>query len=181
MPKKKIIVNPQPFRPIRPRGLENKSSRTEILLTVELVPKTAWYQSLAKLLPRDVWNSIREDIIKKNGQKCRICGETNGTMNLHEIWEYDDLDYVQKLNGFILLCTMCHHVKHIGLARILAEEGKLDFNEVVKHFCKINRCSEEDFEKYVKEVFEIWRKRSEHKWKQDFGKYQKFVKNENRV
>jgi len=141
----------------------------------ELVPETAWNQSLAKLLPRSVWNSIREDIIEKEGRKCQICGETEGTMNLHEIWDYDDVNQIQKLNGFFLLCGMCHHVKHIGSAGILAREGKLDLNEVMKHFCRVNKCSEKDFKMLVDVAFEVWRKRSEYNWKQDFGKYERFV------
>jgi 5-methylcytosine-specific restriction endonuclease McrA len=84
-------------------------------LPVELVPKTAWNKSLSKLLPRKVWNGIRENVIRDNGKKCQICDEIEGTMSLHEIWSYDDLKHVQKLNGFILLCSLCHHVKHIGL------------------------------------------------------------------
>jgi hypothetical protein len=149
-------------------------------LTAELVPKTVWYESLFKLLPRSVWNSIRDDIIDKNGKKCQICGETDGTMNLHEIWSYDDVNHVQKLDGFILLCTMCHHVKHIGLAGILARQGKLDYSEVMKHSCEVNSCSERDFKKHVEKAFEIWRERSKYQWKQDFGKYERFIGNRNR-
>ena len=96
-------------------------------------------------------------------------------MNLHEIWEYDDVNDTQKLTGFVLLCGMCHHVKHVGLAGILAREGKLDFNEVMKHFCRVNSCSKKDFKNHVGEAFEIWRRRSEHDWKQDFGKYERFI------
>ena len=54
-------------------------------LTAELVPETVWYKSLAKLLPRSVWNNIRQEVIDKNGLKCQICGETEGVFNLHEI------------------------------------------------------------------------------------------------
>jgi len=145
-------------------------------LTVELVPSTVWFSSLYRLMSRQAWNSIRDGIIKENGKECQICGETSGTMNLHEIWEYNDVNRVQKLKGFILLCGMCHHVKHIGLAGILANEGKLDYNEVVKHFCKVNNCSERDFEQHVDRAFEIWRERSKHQWKQDFGNYKEFIK-----
>jgi hypothetical protein len=127
-------------------------------------------------MPKEAWNSIRDDIIKENGRKCQVCGEIEGTMNLHEIWEYDDVKRVQRLEGFILLCRMCHHVKHIGLAGILANEGKLDYNEVIKHFCRVNKCSEKAFEKHVDRAFEIWRERSKHQWKQDFGNYQEFIK-----
>jgi hypothetical protein len=145
-------------------------------LTIELVPKTVWYKSLAKLLPRNVWDSIRDDTIERSGRKCQICGETEGAMNLHEIWEYDDVNHIQKLVGFVLLCSMCHHIKHIGLAGILVREGKLDYNELVKHFCEVNSCSEKDFKKHIEEAFEIWRERSKHQWKQDFSEYEKFAK-----
>lgn len=94
-------------------------------LSIELVPSTVWDSSVYKLMSREVWDSIRNDFIKENGRKCQVCGETSGTMNLHEIWNYDDKKHVQKLEGFILLCRMCHHVKHIGLAGILANQGKL--------------------------------------------------------
>src|SRR4030043_1154393 len=98
-------------------------------LIAELVPSTVWYSSLYRLLPREVWNGLREKIITENGRKCQVCGETEGKMNLHEIWSYDDAEFVQKLDGFILLCEMCHHIKHIGLAGILAKEGKLDYDK----------------------------------------------------
>ena len=145
-------------------------------LTIELVPSTVWYSSLYRLLPREVWDRIRNEIIKNNGRKCQICGETEGKMNLHEIWEYNDVKHVQRLKGFILLCEMCHHVKHIGLAGILANEGKLDYNEVIEHFCKVNKCTKNEFEKQEKRAFDVWSKRSQYEWKQDFGEYGEFVK-----
>ena len=145
-------------------------------LTVELVPSTVWESSLYRLMPKDVWNRIRDDFIKKNGRKCQICGETQGIMNLHEIWKYDDENHVQRLEGFILLCKMCHHVKHIGLAGILANEGKLNYHDVIKHFCEVNNRSEKDFKKHVDGAFKIWEERSKYEWKQDFGKYEEFIK-----
>jgi 5-methylcytosine-specific restriction endonuclease McrA len=144
-------------------------------LNVELVPKKAWNKSLSELLPRKVWNGIRESIIRDNGKKCQICGDTEGIMSLHEIWNYDDVTHIQKLDGFILLCSLCHHVKHIGLAGILAKQGKLDFNKVINHFCSVNGCSEKEYREHVKNAFAIWRERSLFQWKQDFGEYEKFL------
>ena len=145
-------------------------------LTAELVPETMWYKSLAKLLPRSVWNGIRENVIKEKGKRCQICGETEGLMFLHEIWNYEDVNHVQKLEGFILLCSMCNHVKHIGLAGILAKQGKLDTEKLVRHFCRVNNCSAMEFKNHVKDAFTIWRERSKFQWKQDFGEYGKYLK-----
>jgi len=36
-------------------------------------------------------------IIETRGKKCEICSKTEGPMNLHEIWEYDDSKHVQTL------------------------------------------------------------------------------------
>lgn len=144
-------------------------------LEIELVPKTVWESSLYRLLPKKVWNKIRSDFIREYGEICQICGYL-GVMNLHEIWNYDDEKHIQKLEGFILLCKMCHFVKHFGLVGILSSQGKIDYNRVIKHFCKVNNCSKKYFESHRTESFIIWEKRSKYKWIQDFGKYQKFIK-----
>ena len=124
-------------------------------LEIELVPATVWESSLAKLLPRELWNNIRNEFIEKNGRKCQICGQTEGVMNLHEIWGYDDKTRIQKLEGFILLCAMCHHVKHMGLTGILAKQGKLNLEDVIDHFCKVNSCSKNDFEIHRKSLLRL--------------------------
>ena len=152
------------------------SKEKTMKLEIELVPSTVWFSSLRNLLPRKIWDSIRNEIIEESGRKCQICGETNVVMNLHEVWKYDDDNYIQKLEGFILLCGLCHQVKHIGLAGILAKQGKLDYDKVIEHFCKVNNCTKGEFEKHKAEAFEIWERRSKHQWKQDFGKYREFVK-----
>lgn len=144
-------------------------------LSIELVPSTVWESSLYRLLPKSVWNKIRNEHIERHGRRCQICGETRGIMNLHEIWKYDDVTHIQKLEGFILLCKMCHHVKHIGLAGILASEGKLDYNKVIEHFCKVNTCKREKFEEHRSRAFDMWQVRSTHQWKQDFGEYGEFI------
>ena len=145
-------------------------------LEIELVPSTVWYSSLANLLPKEVWKGVRKEIIEKNGYLCQICGEKEGIMNLHEVWEYHDEKHIQKLEGFILLCKMCHHVKHIGLARILANQGKLDYDNVIEHFCRVNKSTKREFEKHRAKAFNIFRKRSNYQWEQDFGKHGEFIK-----
>jgi len=74
-------------------------------LEVELVPSTVWFSSLHDLLPRKVWDNIRNEIIQKNGRKCQICGEVEGGMNLHEIWKYDDAKHIQTLEGLFFSAT----------------------------------------------------------------------------
>jgi len=96
------------------------------------------------------------------------------------MWEYDDKKHVQKLVGFIALCDMCHHVKHIGLAGILASQGKLDYEEVVQHFMRVNNCDRKTFEKHKENAFDEWARRSKHKWQVDLGECKGMIKDASR-
>ena len=146
-----------------------------LILTIELVPATSWYNNLRGILPKEVWDKIRERIYATYNYKCGICG-TGGKLNCHEIWEYDDKNHVQKLVGFIALCDLCHHVKHIGHAGILASKGKLDYQKVVRHFMKVNACNRNTFQKHMKDAFDKWNERSQHEWSIHIGEYENLIK-----
>lgn len=154
---------------------------TDLKLTSELVPATAWRKNLRTNVTRSLWDKIRYDSYQRSGNKCGICG-AEGQLQCHEIWDYDDENHVQKLSGFIALCRDCHQVKHIGRSGILAMDGKLDFDHLIDHFCKVNNCSKKIFDKHQKQVSEKWRQRSKYPWQCDFGEYEESVKtfNENK-
>jgi len=144
----------------------------ELKLTIELVPSSLWYTSLKRRLSVVEWDRLRKKIYDKFNHRCSICG-SNKKLDCHEVWEYDDKNHIQKLIGFVALCRMCHFVKHIGLAQTLALKGKLNYEDVVRHFMKVNKCDRNTFEKHKKVAFKQWRKRSKYKWQIDFGKYNK--------
>ncbi|HEX9897146.1 MAG TPA: HNH endonuclease [Dehalococcoidales bacterium] len=143
----------------------------ELKLKIELVPETSWYENLRKKMRKKDWDNLRHEVYTKYINRCGIC-DASGRLNCHEIWEYDDQNNIQKLKGFIALCDMCHHVKHFGLAQILANEGKLDLDQVIQYFMNVNNCSISVFNKHRRESFEQWRERSSHKWQIDLGEYQ---------
>ncbi len=148
--------------------------KEKLKLTTELVPETAWYSNLRKRLSNTEWNKIRKKAYSDYNHKCGICGE-KGMLHCHENWEYDDEKHVQKLRNFIALCVMCHHIKHLGLAGILSQRGKLNFDDVVDHFIKINKCDKDTFKKHKKKAFELWEERSRHEWKTDLGEYKDII------
>jgi len=153
-------------------------------LTIELVPSSVWRSSLYQLLPRNVWNRIKREIYAREGRKCYICGTTEGRFSAHEFWEYDDETHAQKLAAIHHLCNLCHKIKHIGFwchttegRAKLGQEG-LNREDLVEHFCNTNNCNRAVFLKHdEEEAFDEWRERSEHQWKQDFGKYGRLIKN----
>jgi len=156
-----------------------KSKSTKLKLTIELVPGASWYKNLHAILSQPEWKKVREKALAKYKNKCGICG-AKGRLNCHELWDYDEKKYIQKLTGFMTLCGMCHLVKHLGLAGILVSEGKLDMDEVIKHFMRVNNCNRKIFEEHKKKAFGEWRKRSEYGWQIDFGKYKKLICGKNK-
>jgi hypothetical protein len=139
-------------------------------LEIELVPRTCWCRNLREHLRERRWDQVRRAVYEEWGRRCDICG-AEGRLHCHERWSYDDEHQVQKLEEFIALCEMCHHVKHIGHAGILAREGRLDLRTVVDHFCHVNECGRSDYRTHRREAFAQLRERSKKQWWTDLGDY----------
>ena len=144
-------------------------------LTIELVPQTSWYANLRNAMPKAQWDRLRKQVYAKYNYRCGVCGASNTRLNCHEIWDYDEHSHVQTLLGFIALCDLCHHVKHIGLAGILAARGQLDYQKVVEHFLAVNKCDRTAFEAHRKWAFEQWVERSTHDWQVELGEYANLI------
>jgi hypothetical protein len=117
---------------------------------------------------RHTWDQIRTAAYRASGYRCAICGAT-GQLSCHERWAYDDERGQQTLLGFLALCRMCHWVKHIGFASVLARAGQLDYQAVVRHFLAVNACDEAAFQEHHTAAFDVWRRRSERRWMVDLG------------
>jgi len=130
-------------------------------LTIELVPKTCWYNNVRSHVSKKEWDRIRFKTYEDADHVCEICyGKgTNHPVECHEIWKYDDEKHIQTLRRFIALCPSCHEVKHIGLASI---KGNLE--RAMLHLMKINKWSRVEADSYVDQVWEIWEERSNYEW-----------------
>ncbi len=140
-------------------------------LAIELVPRSLWRINLRSEMGRTQWDKLRKGVYAEYKYQCGICGISNVTLHCHERWAYGDQEHVQKLEGFIALCELCHHVKHIGHAGILASEGKLNLDIVNEHFMKVNDCSREEYEEHRIEAFSQWRERNNYSWICDVGSF----------
>ncbi|PWT77035.1 MAG: HNH endonuclease [Chloroflexi bacterium] len=147
----------------------------DLKLSIELVPEPCWYNNMRKVLPPTEWDKIRRRVYHEYHHSCGICGAHDTRLSCHEIWEYDDEHHIQRLKGFIALCDLCHYVKHIGYAGLLASEGKVDMQLVIHHFCQVNDCTVDAFTKHEEAAFDLWNKRNHHEWVTDLGKYQQSV------
>jgi len=146
---------------------------TKLKLTIESIPESTWGVSLANLLPRAVWDSLRREVYSSFNYTCAICGSTDKTLHCHEKWSYDDKARIQRLVGFQCLCEDCHAIKHWGrtVAVALKSKDKESIPRLTEHFCKVNNCSVDAFSLYKVEVGSIAQDRSRHKYKVDFGKF----------
>jgi hypothetical protein len=151
-----------------------KNDKQNLKLTIELVPETSWTNNVRKIVSTKQWDKIRKESYQKYNYKCGICN-AEGRLSCHEIWNYDEETHIQKLMGFIALCTPCHNIKHIGFSQILADEGKLDLNKLIEHFCKVNNCNLDTYADHHEMAFSTWRERSKHDWKIDFGEYANII------
>lgn len=146
-------------------------------LEIELVPSSCWYSNLRNKVSQADWDMLRRRSYKEAGYRCCVCVRV-AKLFCHEVWEYDDIKFVQKLVGFTALCEACHNVKHLGYAGILAGQGKLDMEGLIKHFMWVNQCSRAEFDEHERLAWELWEKRSEHEWKIDLGEYGKSIKSD---
>ncbi|MCH6141603.1 hypothetical protein [Klebsiella variicola] len=133
-------------------------------LTIELVPRTCWFDNVRSAVSSSDWKRLRQQTARTAGWKCQICGGKGRrwTVECHEIWHYDDDRQCQTLTGLIALCPSCHEVKHMGFSGL---RGKKD--EAAAHLALVNGWSLQGAFDYVDEAFDVWRERSRHTWQLD--------------
>jgi 5-methylcytosine-specific restriction endonuclease McrA len=141
-----------------------------------MIPHTSFMNNVRKVVTKESWDIIRRETYAKYGHACGTCGATDTVLECHEIWEFDDVNQIQKLNGLIALCSTCHRVKHFGFALHLADQGQLDIEPLIKYFMKVNRCRTVTFKRHFDESVKIWEERSKKLWAVDLGECAKYVK-----
>ena len=130
-------------------------------LTIELVPRTAWYKNLRSELSKSEWDKLRKITYKKANNVCEICGGVGPKwpVECHEVWNYDEENNTQTLTGLQAICPNCHQCKHIGLAQV---QGHYDTAKA--HLAEVNEITLEEAEEYINACFDIWEERSLKKW-----------------
>lgn len=143
-------------------------------LTINLIPKSCWGANIREHMAKSNWNKLQKEVLKKENNTCEICGSKR-KVGCHAVWQYDDKQRTQKLKGFKAICRRCRYVEHFEMSQVLALKGYLNLNDIIKHFCKVNSVSWDEFNKHKEEVFVKWRERSGDKWKTDFGKWSELI------
>ena len=139
-------------------------------LTVELIPSTCHYSNVRTTVKPKEWDKIRFLSYETAKHKCQICKETGKEQGFkhdvecHEIWDYDDVNHIQKLVGLVALCVKCHRVKHIGRAMAMGNE-----KESLQHLAKVNNWTPEQITEHIDTSFITYKERSQYEWLLDLS------------
>lgn len=144
---------------------------TQLKLTIELVPQSAWNNNLRHVLPKNMWDDIRKIVYAKYDGKCAICQKPSKKLHAHEVWKYDDKTHIQHLQDIIPLCSLCHLVKHPGFASVNEGRGGAPMIAVIAHFKRVNKVDESVFRKHYQEELVKFEERSKYEWTMDLRRY----------
>lgn len=134
-------------------------------LTVELVPRMFWQDSLHKTLPRAQWNRCRDWALARTGGRCAACGALGPGLNCDEMWSYAQTGelWTRRLTGLRMLCRDCHAVKHAGRTLWVLGAGR-GRQVIVEQLATVNGWTSAEAKKCVREAFTLWRERNTYVW-----------------
>ena len=141
-----------------------------MILQIELVPRSCWFSNVRSCVPKETWDTIRKDCYRRAAYRCEICDENghiqgyNHKVECHEIWTYDELTRIQKLERFICLCPLCHEVKHAGLT--ITKKG---IEPILERLMKINKWTHKQASYHTRRSFDLWAKHSKWHWHLDIS------------
>ncbi len=138
----------------------------------DLIPMSSWGSSLANLLTKASWDSVRLPVLRTAGA-CQVCTEATAPLECHEIWSYalppedavPGTVGVQRLLGLAALCEDCHAMFHMGRARVIGT-----FTFVKQRLMRVNEWSQAEFMAYEIEQEELAAKRSAVSWALDVSR-----------
>jgi 5-methylcytosine-specific restriction endonuclease McrA len=133
-------------------------------LTIELVPRTSWYNNVRALVDGPTWDRIRRQVYRQADYRCEVCGGRGPEhpVECHEVWRYNDGSRMQALVRMVALCPACHQVKHIGFANVQGKGA-----QARAHLARVNGWKPEQADAYIAEAFGVWAQRSLGPWTLD--------------
>jgi hypothetical protein len=154
----------QPFAPLIAR-------KHFIPFHVDMIPSTSFGASLANILTQDSWKAVRKTAFANAGYSCQICGEANGPVEGHEVWQFHDQFSdkrgwgIQSLETILCLCGECHEMFHPGLANI---RGRSD--AIIERTKTINGWTSQEYNLTCEYSNERHQVRNRRNWALDLTK-----------
>lgn len=133
---------------------------------IELVPGNRWGVNLRAILTKATWDRLRTRCYATAGHFCEICGGVGRRhpVEAHEVWLWDEVAKVQKLERLIALCPNCHEVKHAGRAVALGNVSR-----VLSHMVQVNGWTAVQARAHLDASMIEWRRKSGIDWTIDLS------------
>jgi hypothetical protein len=140
-------------------------------LFVDLLPRDSSI-SLKRTLEDSEYSKLRNIIVKRVAYKCEICNieclsKDNKYLQICERFSYCMESKVQKLERIVAICKECFQTVRL-----------LDKGIALTRLIEINQIEKEDAKQHILDAYEIWKIRSNIKWKVDLSILSNFSKNE---
>lgn len=126
---------------------------------------------MANILTKESWKTVRKTAFAKAGYSCQICGEANGPVEGHEVWQFHDQFSdkrgwgIQSLETILCLCSECHEMFHPGLANI---RGRSD--AIIERTKAINGWTSKEYNLTCEYSNERHQARNRRNWSLDLTK-----------
>jgi len=138
-------------------------------LFVDLVPSSCWFTNARTCISQQDWERVRRLVTGRADRRCEACGRGEDRtrerwLEAHERWEYDTAGRRQILRRLVCLCTDCHAVTHIGLAKLRGES-----RQALGHLCVVTGMTQQAAEAHVSAAFAVWEQRSRASWDLDLS------------
>jgi hypothetical protein len=147
-------------------------------LKLDLVPGPLWGVNLRSPihgLGKGRWTTFRKRLVATSDGNCVICGSSE-KLHGHEVWRYEEKKRVGKatLERVEIICWTCHNIAHWGKTVQLYARGVIShegFMVLRRHFRRLNRCRQVDFDRHSRRALAIWKRRSKLRWRVDWGPF----------
>ena len=137
-----------------------------IPLRLELVPQSCCSGLREQLPPRD-WVRLRDELLVATRHCCQACGVSNGPerpVNCQEVWDYDDVPHIQRLERMVVLCLRCRRIRY--LSRNSLDNPPLDEGPLA-HLAEVNGWDEDTTYRHLQEALALYDERDRYSWRTD--------------
>lgn len=140
-------------------------------ISFDLVPATCWHSNLRSVLKKEEWDRLKKFVYKDCSYRCDICFGKFGkiqdkkhSVEAHELWSYDDVNKIQKLDRIMCLCPDCHLSHHIGFANTINKK-----RECYAHIKSVYSLNDYELRETVSKAFKTFEDRSNYDWIADIS------------
>lgn len=107
------------------------------ILTQPIVPQSLHYITPRSIMGFTCWEDLKKKYRIIANHHCMICNRyvshtPDDWLELHERYEYDYENRIQKLVGYVSICHECHMYIHQGLLQIQLTNGDISYEQYEK-------------------------------------------------